>query len=93
MLISFAVTEKLICVFVITYAKCLFSHDAAQRLCTTPFGFVTNSLVSKDFLKIAIINKMLRKMLNKTYHLMLCSIYVCFRLTLSMYMCLCLLAI
>ena len=31
-LISFAVTSKLICVFVFAYAKCLFSHDAAQLL-------------------------------------------------------------
>ena len=30
--ISFAVTAKLICVFVFAYAKCLFSHDAAQML-------------------------------------------------------------
>ena len=30
MLISFAVTAKLICVFVFAYAKYLFSHDAAQ---------------------------------------------------------------
>ena len=29
-LISFAVTAKLICVFVFAYAKCRFSHDAAQ---------------------------------------------------------------
>ena len=29
-LISFAVTANLICVFVFAYAKCLFSHDAAQ---------------------------------------------------------------
>ena len=29
-LISFAVTAKLICIFVFAYAKCLFSHDAAQ---------------------------------------------------------------
>ena len=29
-LISFAVTVKLICVFVFAYAKCLFSHDVAQ---------------------------------------------------------------
>ena len=29
-LISFAVTAKLICVFVFTYADCWFSHDAAQ---------------------------------------------------------------
>ena len=27
-LISFAVTAKLICVFVFVYAKCWFSHDA-----------------------------------------------------------------
>ena len=29
-LISFAVTPKLICVFVFTYADCWFSHEAAQ---------------------------------------------------------------
>ena len=29
-LISFAVTAKLICVFVFVYAKSWFSHDAAQ---------------------------------------------------------------
>ena len=29
-LISFAVIAKLICVFVFAYAKCFFSHDAAQ---------------------------------------------------------------
>ena len=34
-LISFAVTAKLICVFVFAYAKCWFSHDAAlvEPLC------------------------------------------------------------
>ena len=29
-LISFAVTVKLICVFVFAYAKCRFSHNAAH---------------------------------------------------------------
>ena len=29
-LISYAVTAKLICVFVFAYAKCWFSHDAAH---------------------------------------------------------------
>ena len=29
-LISFAVTAKLICVYVLAYAKSRFSHDAAQ---------------------------------------------------------------
>ena len=29
-LISFAVTAKLICVFVFAYADCWFSHEAAQ---------------------------------------------------------------
>ena len=33
-LISFAVTAKLICVFVFAYAKCWFSHDAAQMVST-----------------------------------------------------------
>ena len=31
-LISFAVTAKLICVFVFAYAKSRFSHDAAHML-------------------------------------------------------------
>ena len=30
-LISFAVTAKLICVFVFAYADCWFSHEAAHR--------------------------------------------------------------
>ena len=29
-LISFVVTTKLICIFVLAYAKCWFSHDVAQ---------------------------------------------------------------
>ena len=32
MLISFAVTQKLVCVFVFAYAKSRFSHDAAQLM-------------------------------------------------------------
>ena len=32
-LTSFAVTSKLICVFVLAYANCLFSNDAAQIHC------------------------------------------------------------
>ena len=32
MLISFAVTAKLICVFVFAYAKSRFSHDAAHSV-------------------------------------------------------------
>ena len=40
-LISFAVTAKLICVFVFAYAKRWFSHDAAQMiLATTEWGFI-----------------------------------------------------
>ena len=31
-LISFAVTAKLICIFVFAYAKCWFSHDTAHFL-------------------------------------------------------------
>ena len=31
-LISFAVTAKLICIFVFAYAKSRFSHDAAQMI-------------------------------------------------------------
>ena len=31
-MISFAVTAKLICVFVLAYAKCWFSHDVTQMI-------------------------------------------------------------
>ena len=31
-LVSFAVSAKLICVFVFACAKCWFSHDAAQTI-------------------------------------------------------------
>ena len=34
-LISFAVTAKLICVFVFAYAKSRFSHDSAQMSFTS----------------------------------------------------------
>ena len=39
-LISFAVTAKLICVFVFAYAKCLFSHDAAHMQYTVIFSWL-----------------------------------------------------
>ena len=37
MLISFAVTAKLICVFVFAYAKRWFSHEAAQMIASVRF--------------------------------------------------------
>ena len=37
-LISFAVTSKLICVFVFVYAKRWFYHDAAQIICRISFA-------------------------------------------------------
>ena len=42
-LISFAVTAKLICAFVFTYADCWFSHAAAQ------FSFSTLQEILADF--------------------------------------------
>ena len=36
-LISFAVTAKLICVFIFAYADCWFSHDAAQIMNNSSF--------------------------------------------------------
>ena len=49
-LISFAVTAKLICVFVSAYAKIRFSHDAAQLIFrwtkSSNCGFVTLRLIS-----------------------------------------------
>ena len=64
-LISFAVTAKLICVFVFAYAKSRFSHDAAQMVpeasllgaqhykASTGFSFLANiaSLSSHDLHK------------------------------------------
>ena len=48
--ISFAVTAKLICVFVFAYAKNRFSHDAAQFEVYTPYMFVRIvSFVSRLF--------------------------------------------
>ena len=38
-LISFAVTAKLICVFVFAYAKSRFSHDAAHTVACRPCNF------------------------------------------------------
>ena len=37
-LISFAVTAKLICVFVFAYADCWFYHEAAQLFPSRPFS-------------------------------------------------------
>ena len=42
-LISFAVTPKLICVFVFAYAKKRFSHDAAHLRFTECFTLCKNS--------------------------------------------------
>ena len=53
-LISFAVTAKLICVFVFAYAKTRFSHDAAHfvevlnlRTQIKMFGFTVDEIHSK----------------------------------------------
>ena len=37
--VTFAVTAKLICVFVFAYAKCWFSHDTAHILCDISWRF------------------------------------------------------
>ena len=44
MLISFAVTGKLICVFVFAYAKSRFSHDEAHLSTTYSPGLTISSL-------------------------------------------------
>ena len=46
-LIGFAVTAKLICVFVFAYEKIRFSHDAAQIL--PSIGFIHEMNVKTDF--------------------------------------------
>ena len=40
-LISFAVTAKLICVFVFAYAKSRFSHDVAHFIFERPYSLVS----------------------------------------------------
>ena len=52
-LISFAVTVKLICVFVFAYVKCFFfSHDAAQMFCGNAARLLQN-LAIIDFLSVS----------------------------------------
>ena len=45
-LISFAVTAKLICIFVFTYAKSRFSHDAAHYVSCSISGHILTGLFS-----------------------------------------------
>ena len=45
-LTSFAVTAKLVCVFVFAYAKCWFSHDAG--FCALGTGKLSRSLVENS---------------------------------------------
>ena len=46
-LISFAVTAKLICVFVFAYAKSRFSHNEAQLICdSTSYIMAVDSILS-----------------------------------------------
>ena len=44
-LISFAVTGKLICVFVFAYAKRWFSHDAAQLIHGIPYPMIVLTVI------------------------------------------------
>ena len=48
-LISFAVTAKLICVFVFAYAKCWFSHDEAQNICEQRHIYMSADLTKGSF--------------------------------------------
>ena len=41
-MISFAVTAKLICVFVFAYADCWFSHEAVQIVCDFDVQFTSH---------------------------------------------------
>ena len=56
-LISFAVTAKLICVFVFTYTKIRFSHDEAQLkvfiLAFTSLKIAIKGFVIQDFSAIS----------------------------------------
>ena len=53
-LISFAVTAKLICAFVFTYADCLFSHEEAHLVTsqTTSYGTSQIMLTSQLYLNM-----------------------------------------
>ena len=44
-LISFAVTAKLICVCVLAYADCWFSHEAAQMIANADLFFPDTELL------------------------------------------------
>ena len=46
-LISFAVTTKLICVFVFAYAKSQFSHDGAQVIYLTWMSRLPEEIIVK----------------------------------------------
>ena len=48
-LISFAVTAKLICVFVFAYAKTRFSHDEAQISSNTHLVCSSDSIVNLPY--------------------------------------------
>ena len=49
-LISFAVTAKLICVFVFAYADCWFSHEAAHMQ-SIVYNYSMFSIISSKYTK------------------------------------------
>ena len=61
-LISFAVTAKLICVFIFAYAKCWFSHDVAHIL----LGLGDMAVLRMTFPNMVISNKNVLIFINKS---------------------------
>ena len=51
-LISFAVTAMLICAFVFAYAKCLFSHDAAQLFIAHGISLIEMIFLYRELLRL-----------------------------------------
>ena len=70
-LISFVVTAKLICVFVFTYAKSRFSHDAALILINKYADNMRNKKIKKNNSHTLKINKTL---INEQHHGKTCLI-------------------
>ena len=65
-LIIFAVTVKLICLFVFVYAKSWFSHDAAQIIIAT-YYYTAHSCktANKGFAKVFYISNSIRGAIQK----------------------------
>ena len=71
-LISFAITAKLICVFVFAYAKSRFSHDAAHIIHVFKFEGADVDRVSKSYLS-CIMRKTVLRISDQVRHKLGCT--------------------